>query len=299
MARKRVCGNCGASLQGYMSSARFCGAKCRVAAHRGNRLALADDLLELVAPPPVIPGSPEEIAASLNGSPERSWQETVARVERGAPELVAAFGQPVLTAAARPAAAGVCRFCLALSDAAVHRLPEPRLDAATLRVLGTPCTRCLTRIRAGLAARVEQGRPRTAVLTASAAEFRGMLAARKKLTPTETAAIKRNLHAHYCRICHAARTAARALVASGQPGVDSAMSELIQAAVRPHQPKLAPTGELVASASLVHDGNVNGGNPLVAECPCQECRDSRRHRYAQNEWRAARRRPAPDRPRAE
>ncbi len=239
---------CSNALEGRRADASFCSATCRSRAFRSDRSGLADEVIGYLAPPAHYTGagtgSVRAIAAAL-GSPDLApvpdtWQGRVSRLERQAPELVSSFGLPAIVASARPLPAGVCRVCIARSEASVRKLPTPTWDNATMRLLGRPCSTCSGVITAALSARVHPaGRERALVAS-------GALGVEHKPGT--------------CATCYTASLAARTMRVAGRP--NAGLSALVASAGIQHR---------VAPADRAVPGIAHNGRGAAAPCKCPLC----------------------------
>jgi hypothetical protein len=181
MSFEQFCQRCGKTLPGPASTRsdkRFCSASCRSAAWRNHRSGQADELLRILSgqEPPVrwhersVVDRPtramrdaeaqyaaafaEELTLSLQPG---YWATRLSQVLKHRQDLVDSFGTSVITAAAKPESAGVCRVCMAVTYAKVHNLAPPRLDGAAVRLLGGKlCPKCAPAARGAATATLER-----------------------------------------------------------------------------------------------------------------------------------------------
>jgi hypothetical protein len=155
---------CGTELPaGARADAIWCSDKCRKQASRSRRLVLAEEVTERLSEDFLadreasarIPGRDPALAAAAlddvlaqvleagNLAAERGskWAARAEMIRRHRPELWVEFTGSAILAAARPRGVGSCRWCDALSRAAVADEVITR-DAATIKLLGPGCDRC-------------------------------------------------------------------------------------------------------------------------------------------------------------
>jgi hypothetical protein len=242
------CLHCGRALPALARrDARYCSSACRSAAFRSDRRRLASELLDILTgkTPPVrwtehsvvdhptaqmqdqerqrVKRFAEQLTASLNSD---GWRWRLNQVLDHRTDMLDAFGRDVLTAAATPVPDGCCRVCLALTDANVYERPAPKLDSATLNILGPGCPRCAPAVRAGLDAQV-------ASIVAERAE------PTRRRTTARAAAPTPGHSPDGCQACQVSDLAA-ALIARGSFGSDGKLRELASRGARSHKPQPGP-----------------------------------------------------------
>jgi hypothetical protein len=126
--------------------------------------------------------------------------DPVGNVRRVVPDAFRIFGEATITAAAAPLAPGVCRWCLAVSHARVHRLPVPAVTQATRLLLGNPCRR--HRRETLVAAAGDFGKPSYAAGTYEAVAKGGRLGLGKRVIdgPPSMADDQLDSLKHYVRV---------------------------------------------------------------------------------------------------
>jgi hypothetical protein len=231
---------------GTRTDKRFCGSTCRSRAWRSNRGAAADELLSilsgeteptrwtdssavdnptraaLTAQAAELESFAAGLTASLNG---RGWQQRLDQIREHRRDLLGAFGEAVLVAAAQPVSAGTCRTCRAIMYAKRHELPAPQLDAAAMRLLGSPCSHCAPSVRQSLVASVHP--PGSAAV------------AERPAARTPVSLPGPGHDASSCRVCVVADLA-QSLVAAGSYGPDGQLDELARRALQPHAAQPGP-----------------------------------------------------------
>jgi hypothetical protein len=172
----RRCAQCGQELDGRADQ-RYCSPTCRSRASRSRRLSLAGDVITWLSDEhwadaqadAAIPGRDPALAASasteaaagmielLNGDGPM-WRRKVTQIFNRRPDLIREFTQSVIEACARPRGVGGCRWCDALSRAAMADEVITH-DAATVRLLGGMCDRCHPLTASATPAPVTAGAP--------------------------------------------------------------------------------------------------------------------------------------------
>jgi hypothetical protein len=157
----RHCAQCPAELPAdARADAVYCSDACRKAANRSRRVNLASEVIEWLSDThwadqqaaAAIPGRHPALAASasteaaegmielLNGDGPM-WRKKAEQIRCRRPDLWVEFTGSAILAAARPVGIGACRWCDALSRAAMADEVITR-DSGTIKLLGGMCDRC-------------------------------------------------------------------------------------------------------------------------------------------------------------
>ena len=242
---ERRCGQCQKPLDGR-SDQRYCSSTCRSAASRSHRAQYAAAVLDMLnrdywqrgIDAANTPGRHTALAASARDAAWAGlleitnyngpkWRARAEQVHMRRPDVWNELTGSVILAAARPRTIGACRWCDALSRAAMaDEVIIP--DAATAKLLGNRCDQC-----AALVASVTTSGsgPRPGATTSAPA--RGADLARSTTPKAGT------VHAAGCVICAAARFAAEHRKSRANAN-DRELRYLAGRGRTPHQPLPGP-----------------------------------------------------------